>query len=185
MHQHVQHDRGAAQMRHPVLADRGEDRGGFDPAQADMGPADRGHRPGIGPAVAMEHRQGPQIDQIAVEPKGDRIAERIQKRAAMVVDDTLRVAGGARSVVERDSGPLVGGAAASPRPGRLRRESPRIRCSPSGSPPDKSSISTNGSGRPSASSAGLTIGANSRSAISNFASPCAEDEGDRAAHRAE
>ena len=97
-------------MGDAVLGDRGEDRRRLDPAQADMGPGDRSHCPGIGPAVAVEHRQGPQIDRIAVEPNGDRVAERVQKGAAMVIDDALGIAGGAGSVVERDRRPLVLGA---------------------------------------------------------------------------
>src|SRR5439155_15149283 len=73
----------------------------------DMGAGDRGHRPGVGPAVAVEHRQGPQIDRMAVEPEGDRVAERVQKGAAMVIDDALRIARGAGGVVQRDRGPLI------------------------------------------------------------------------------
>ena len=53
---------------------------------------------------------------MAVEPEGDRVAERVQKGAAVVVDDALRIAGGAGGVVERDRFPLVRG----PAPGELR-----------------------------------------------------------------
>ena len=38
-----------------------------------------------------------------------RVADRVQKGAAVVVDDTLGVAGGARGVVERDRPPFVVG----------------------------------------------------------------------------
>ncbi len=75
-----------------------------------------GDGPGKGPAVAVEHRQGPEIDRMPVEAEGDRVAESIQIGAAMVIDDAFRVAGGARGVVERDGGPFVG----RRRPGRGR-----------------------------------------------------------------
>ena len=107
VHQQVQHDRRAAEMGDPVLGDRREDRRRIDPPQADMGAGDSGYRPGIGPAVAVKHRQGPQIDRMAIEPEGDRVADRIQKGAAVVVDHTLGVAGGARGIVQRNRLPLV------------------------------------------------------------------------------
>jgi hypothetical protein len=40
---------------------------------------------------------------------GDDVAGREQMRAAMVIDDALRVAGRARRVVERDRVPFVAG----------------------------------------------------------------------------
>ena len=109
MHEHVQDDRRAAEMRDPVLGDRGKDGCRIDPAQTDMRAGDRRHRPGIGPAVAVEHRQCPEIDRMPVDPEGDRVAERVQIGAAMVVDDAFRIAGRARGVVERDRRPFVRG----------------------------------------------------------------------------
>ena len=46
----------------PASLDQREDHRRVDLAQADMGAADGGDRPGVGPAVAVEHRQRPQID---------------------------------------------------------------------------------------------------------------------------
>ena len=93
-------------------------------------PADGGYRPSVSPAVAMEHRQGPQIDRAAVEPERDRIADRIQKSAAMVIDDALGIAGRAGGVVERDRLPFIVAAPTRPlrnhlRQGRLRTPSRR------------------------------------------------------------
>ena len=65
------------------------------------------HRPRVSPAVAVKHRQRPQIDRVAVEPEGDRIADRIQKSAAMVVHDALWIAGRAGGVVESNRIPFV------------------------------------------------------------------------------
>ena len=37
---------------------------GADPAQADVGAADHAERPGKAPAIAVKHRQGPQVDRV-------------------------------------------------------------------------------------------------------------------------
>jgi hypothetical protein len=66
-----------------------------------MRPGECGDRPRKAPAVAVEHRQGPQIDRMMPHAPDENIAERIQTGAAMVIDDTLRVPGGAGSVVGR------------------------------------------------------------------------------------
>src|SRR5439155_24676246 len=65
---------------------------------------------------AVEDRQGPETDRMPVEPKGDRVAGGVEIGAAVVVDDALRVAGGAGGVVERDRAPFV----LRRRPGRRR-----------------------------------------------------------------
>ncbi len=105
--QRVHHNRRAAQMRDAEPLDRVVDRPGLDPAQTDMGPGERGHGPRKAPAVAMEHRQRPQIDRVLRHAPHQDVAERVQIGAAMVVDDALRVAGGARGVVERNRVPFV------------------------------------------------------------------------------
>src|SRR5215471_20775345 len=87
VHQQVQHDRRAAEMGDPVLGDRCEDRRRIYPPQADMSASNGSYRPRVSPAVAMKHRQSPEIDRTAIEPEGDRIADGVQKRAAVVVDD--------------------------------------------------------------------------------------------------
>ena len=131
-------------MRHPVRGDRVEDRCRFDAAQTDMRAGDRGDAPGIGPAVAVEHRQGPEIDRMPVEPERDRVAERVQIGAAMVKHDAFRVAGRARGVVQRDRAPFVLGRRPCRRRGRPPRENPRIRRRPTSAPPSAPAISTSG-----------------------------------------
>ena len=106
--QHRVNDRGAAIMRDVVCANRIENRLCFDAAQADVRACVRGHRPRKAPAVAMEHRQRPQINGMARHAPVDDVRERIQVRAAVMVDDALRIAGRARRVVERDRVPFVG-----------------------------------------------------------------------------
>ena len=106
--QHVQHDRRAAEMGHALALDRGIDQGRIHPAQADMGARHGGDRPGEAPAVAMEHRQRPQIGGLAREPGGHRHAQRVQIGAAMVADHALGIAGGAGGIAEADGGPFIG-----------------------------------------------------------------------------
>ena len=93
MDERCQDHRRAAEMGHALVADQREDHRRVDLAQADMGAADGGHRPGERPAVTVEHRQGPQIDRALVEACGERHRHGVQEGAAMVVDDTLRIAG--------------------------------------------------------------------------------------------
>src|SRR3546814_2194492 len=57
----------------------------------------------------MEHRQGPQIDRMRRQAPGQDVAERQQIGAAVVIDDALGIARGARGVVQRDRIPLVAG----------------------------------------------------------------------------
>ena len=101
------HDRRAAQMRHLVIGDGVEDRRGAHRAQADMRAGDDRQRPGEAPAVAVKHRQRPQIDRMLAHAAGDDVAEREQIGAAMMIDHALRIAGGAGGVVERDRVPFV------------------------------------------------------------------------------
>ena len=101
------HDRRPRQVGDAVLGERRVHRGRPHLPQADMGAGDDRERPGEAPAVAVEHRQGPEIDRVLRQPGGDDVAEREQSRAAVVVDHALRIAGGAGGVVERDRVPLV------------------------------------------------------------------------------
>ncbi len=105
--QHVEHDGRAAEVGHAMRADGREHRRRLHPAQADMGGARRRHGPGEGPAVAMEHGQRPQVDAVGAEEHRQRVAQRIEVGAAMVVDDALGVAGGARGVEQRHRIPFV------------------------------------------------------------------------------
>ena len=109
-----------------------------------------------------------------------RVAHGVQPGAAMVVDDALRVAGGARGVVQRDGLPFVG------RPERreilvafveqrlvVELAQPLLGPSCSGS-----TMSMTSGGRSSCASASRITGANSVSVSSALASPCSQDEGD-------
>ena len=110
------HDRRAAQMRDLVLGDGVVHRLGAHRAQTDMRAGHRRDRPGEAPAVAVEHRQRPEIDRPRSHPAGQHVVDREQMRAAVVIDHALRIAGGARGVVQRDGVPFV----VRHRPGKIR-----------------------------------------------------------------
>ena len=72
-----------------------------------MGARHGGNRPRKTPAVAMKHRQRPQINWVVRKLPIDNIAHRIEIGAAMVIDHAFRVSGGARGVVQGDRVPFV------------------------------------------------------------------------------
>ena len=73
-----------------------------------MGAGDDRQRPGKAPAVAVEHRQRPQIDRMLAHAAGDDVGHRQQISAAVMIDDAFGIAGGAGGVIERDGVPFVG-----------------------------------------------------------------------------
>ena len=81
-----------------------------------MRAAKRRDGPREAPAVAMEHRQRPQVAREVRHGPRRGVANRVQVRAAMMGDDALRVARRARGVRDGDRVPLV-----------LRRLEPRER----------------------------------------------------------
>ena len=84
--------------------------------------ANRSDRPGVRPAVAMEHRQRPQIHAVGLEPKRERVAERIEVCAAMVIDDSFRVSGRPRRVEQAHRIPFVIGTGPQERGISLREQ---------------------------------------------------------------
>src|ERR1700746_3613637 len=108
--EHIEHDRRAAQMSHPMLRDQAEDHRWLDLAQADLGAANRNDRPRICPAAAMEHWQRPQIN--AVEPKTN--AQAVPKcrkvSPSVTIYDAFWVACRAGGVQQAKRLPLIGNA---------------------------------------------------------------------------
>jgi len=92
-HQAV-NDRRPAVMGDAVRADGVEDQLRIDSAQADVGPGVGSHGPHKAPAVAVEHRQRPQIDGVRRHAPTDDVAHRIEIGAAVMIDDALRITGG-------------------------------------------------------------------------------------------
>ena len=87
--------------------DRREDQRRIDAPQADVRTAHGRHRPRVGPAAAMEHRQRPQVHAVGTEPERERVAERVEVCAAVVVDDAFRIAGRAGRVEQRERVPFI------------------------------------------------------------------------------
>ena len=104
---HRQHRRGAVEVGDALVVEELPDHVRAHGPQAHVRRADRGDRPWGAPAVAVEHRQRPQVDAFGVEPLVDDLSERIQVGAAVRVHHAL---GGARRpgcVVDRDQARLV------------------------------------------------------------------------------
>ncbi|GBD41461.1 hypothetical protein HRbin39_00843 [bacterium HR39] len=91
-----------------MFADGGPDGRPLHLAQANVHPRLQRHRPGEAPAVAVEHRQRPQVDGKVRHLPHEDVADGVQIRPAVMVDDALGIAGGARGVVEGDGLPFVG-----------------------------------------------------------------------------
>ena len=87
-------DRSAAHVGDFVLGDEVEDRLGAHLPEAHMDARLDADGPGKAPAVAMKHRQRPEIHGVPAHVGGDDVSDREQIRAAMVIDDALGIAGG-------------------------------------------------------------------------------------------
>ena len=125
VHEQVEDHRRAAEVRHPVLGDRAEDRRRLDAAQAHVRAAGGGDGPRVRPAVAVEHRQRPQIHRRRRQRECECVAQRVEVRAAVVIDDALGIARRARRVEQRQRVPLVARGPATRSAGRPRRAARR------------------------------------------------------------
>src|SRR2546426_2079098 len=99
--------RRAAVVGDALLVDQLPDPGGLDLAEADMGAGDGGDAPGKTPAVAVEHRERPEVLRVEAHVRLDHLADRVEPRATVRVHDTLGTARRARGVVDRDRLVLV------------------------------------------------------------------------------
>ena len=106
--EHGEHRRRAAEMADLAGGQHRPHRRRVEAREAAVLAAHRGHGPGVRPAVAVEHRQRPQVGAARVEPGLCDHAERMQIGAAVGVHDPLGPAGGAARVVDREQRGLVG-----------------------------------------------------------------------------
>ena len=109
-------ERRAGKMGHAVIGDGVVYRLRPHRAEAHMRAGDEAQRPGEAPAVAVEHRQRPQIYGMLAHAGRDGVGVAHQRRAAMVIDHAFGIAGRAARVVQRDRVPFVRGHG----PGKLR-----------------------------------------------------------------
>src|SRR5690606_24289318 len=84
--QGVEHDGRAAQVSDLLLVDQVEDLLRVDPAQEYMHASHGGDGPGVAPAVAVAHRQGPQVDRMLAQIPGHLVAQGVEERAAVMID---------------------------------------------------------------------------------------------------
>ena len=105
--QHAQHDGRTAEVRHAMIGDRVEHGACGHGATAHYGSGHQRHGPCVSPAVAVEHRYGVEIGRVLRQmPCRDR-PHAHQVAAAVMVDDALGLARGARRVVQCKRLPLV------------------------------------------------------------------------------
>ena len=105
--QRVVDDRRAAHVGDAVLLDQFENFCGLDFAQADVDAGGRRDRPWKTPAVAVEHRQCPQIDRMLAEIARKDVTDGVQVGTAVVGHHALGIARCSRGVAERDGVPFV------------------------------------------------------------------------------
>ena len=101
------HGRRAAHVRHVLRLEQLPDARRIGRAQAHVRAADGRDGPGEAPAVAVEHRERPQVDRPVAEAIVEDVAQGVEVGAPVRAHDALRPAGGARGVVDRDERVLV------------------------------------------------------------------------------
>ncbi|MNF97114.1 hypothetical protein D3C84_799300 [compost metagenome] len=75
VNQPIEHNRRPTQMADPMLPDKRENFLRVDAAQEYVRPGQRGDRPRITPAIAVEHRQCPQVHRMMPHGPGHLIAQ--------------------------------------------------------------------------------------------------------------
>ena len=108
VHQQAENDGRAAEMRHPVGVDGAEDVRRADLADQHQRAGHHRHRPGMAPAVAVEHRHDIEICRMLRQRPASGGPHAHQICAAMVIDHALGAARGAGGVAKRQRLPLVG-----------------------------------------------------------------------------
>ena len=104
---HEQHIRRGTHMGNIFTLNQLENFFGTTVAHTDMGRPDGGDRPGKTPAVAMKHRQGPQINGVRLKRRFDDLSHGMQIDGAVAVHRSLRSACGTGSIVDRDHGIFI------------------------------------------------------------------------------
>ncbi len=105
--QGVEHDGGAAKMGHAFICNGIIDRLGCDIAAANDCSAQKWHHPCVVPAVAVKQRYDCQVDRPQGELPAYDSSHGHEVCAAVMVDDALRAACCARSIVECEAFPLI------------------------------------------------------------------------------
>ena len=103
----AQHRRRHAGEGHLLALDQAEDLGGVDGAQHDVRPAHSGERVDAAPAVAVEHRERPELDVLVADAEmGDQVVG-VQVTVAVREHHALGARRRPRGVVERHDATLL------------------------------------------------------------------------------
>ena len=105
--QQRQHGRRAVEVGDALLVDQAPDGVVAHRPQAHLHPAAGDDRPRVAPAVAVEHRQRPEVHRVLPVAGGQVLAQAVEVGAAVRVHHALGRPGGARGVVDRDRRVLV------------------------------------------------------------------------------
>ena len=109
LYQQVHHHRRSAHVGDTVVFDASVDFLTVHLPKTHMSAANGGDCPGISPAIAVEHWQGPQVDGLGRHVESHGVGHGRQVGAAMVVNHAFGIAGGSRGVVQGNGIPLVCG----------------------------------------------------------------------------
>ena len=104
---HGMHDGCPAVVTDSMFANQRKDERRIDLSETDTRARDRRKRPGKTPAVAVKHRQCPQVDRMPRQAPGQHVADRIEIGATMMNHHALRIAGCTRGVVQADCIPFI------------------------------------------------------------------------------
>ena len=96
-------------MRYLVIMDQIQNLLRIHPAQEHVHAGQGSNGPGIAPAIAMKHRQRPQIHRVIAHAPGHLVAQSIQVSTAVMVDHPFRVARSAGGIVKGYGLPLIAG----------------------------------------------------------------------------
>ena len=105
--QHVQNDRGPAEMRNFFIRDRIKNSGCRDIATADNCTPNGRHHPCVTPSVTMEQGNDGQISGVQGDAPTDHLAHGVQIGPAVMINHTLWAARRARGIVQRNAFPFV------------------------------------------------------------------------------
>ena len=109
LYQQVHHHRRSAHVGDTVVFDASVDLPAIHLPKTHMSAANGGDCPGISPAIAVEHWQGPQVDGLGRHVESHGVGHGRQVGTAMMVNHAFGIAGGSRCVVQGNGIPLVCG----------------------------------------------------------------------------
>ena len=105
--QGVEHHRCSAEVCDSVRLNSIENSFVPNVPQTDAGAGNGSERPGETPAVAVKHRQRPEVDRVSTHIPAQRHGNRVQVGTPVVIHHPFGITGSSRGVIECNSLPLV------------------------------------------------------------------------------